>query len=338
MRVIQVGVGKMGRNWLQVLRDHDDVELVGVVEPVEFLRTDALAVAGLETDQGCASLEEALAVEFDAAVVVTPPATHRPISEQLLRAGKHVLQEKPLATSIEDAEALVEIAASSGRTLMVAQNYRHFEGYLTVKQVLDSGRLGEIAAVHIRFDKNTRTMFGEGDFRYSMEQPLLVDMSIHHFDMLRGLLGRDAINVFAQTWHVPDGNYSGHAAATVLFAFAGGIPVAYDGNWASYRPETSWNGAWEIVGEHGRLIWAGGDWAEVEVTFTAHGGEEEQVALVGPAVSGQVSLLTEFVSAIADGRVPVSAAADNIHSLEMVFAAVESASTGQVVTLPWLRS
>jgi predicted dehydrogenase len=231
MRIIQVGVGKMGQHWLEVLGAHDDVELVGIVEPVAALRDTARAKAGLDESVAFESLDDAIAsLDFDAAAVVTPPATHRPVSEQLLRAGKHVLQEKPLATSRDDAEALAAIAAETGKTLMVAQNYRHFEGYGTVKAVLESGRAGPIAAVAIRFARNTRTMFGEGDFRYQMTHPLLVDMSIHHFDRLRGLLGTNLVTVYAQSWHVPDGNYAHHAAATVQFRMDDGVPVTYVGN------------------------------------------------------------------------------------------------------------
>src|SRR5690606_23376873 len=132
------------------------------------------------------------ALEFDAAVVVTPPPTHRPIAGQLLEAGKHVLMEKPLATTIEDARELVDIAARTGRVLMVGQNYRYFNAFATVRDLLARGEVGTVSAVNIAFHKDARTMFGYGDFRYSMEHVLLVDMSIHHFDMIRAALGDNA--------------------------------------------------------------------------------------------------------------------------------------------------
>ena len=334
MRIVQVGVGKMGQHWLEVLGAHDDVELVGIVEPVDALREAAKAKARLDEPVAVGSLDDAIAtLEFDAAVVVTPPVTHRPISEQLLRAGKHVLQEKPLATSREDAEALVTIAAETGKTLMVAQNYRHFEAYRTVKAVLDSGRAGPIAAVAIRFAKDARTMFGEGDFRYQMTHPLLVDMSIHHFDMLRGLLGSDPGRVYAQSWHVPHGNYAHHAAATVQFRMDDGVPVTYMGNWATSEPETSWNGAWEIIGDGGRVTWGGGDWDAAEIAFQPHGGEPEAVPLLPGSVKGQAGLVSAFVAAVREGLEPETSAADNLRSLAMVLGAVESADTGVVVKL-----
>ena len=111
MRIVQVGVGKMGQHWLDVLTQSDQVTLAGIVEPVAALREVAAGKAGLDETVALDSLDEAIAtLDFDAAVVVTPPPTHRPIAGQLLQAGKHVLLEKPLATSIADARALVDIA------------------------------------------------------------------------------------------------------------------------------------------------------------------------------------------------------------------------------------
>jgi len=335
MRIVQVGVGKMGRHWLEVLSGSGEVALTGIVEPVDALRETAIAKAGLPPERAYASLDAALAgAEFDAAVVVTPPPTHRPIAEQLLRAGRHVLLEKPLATTIEDARALVELAAETGKTLMVAQNYRHFAAYRTVQSLVQSGRIGALQAVNIAFHRDARTMFGEGDFRYSMPHVLLVDMAIHHVDMLRGITGANARRVYAQSWHVPEGNFQHHAAASVLITMESGVAVSYTGNWATFQPETSWNGEWEIVGETGRITWAGGDWDESRVSIQAFGAAPEAVDLVALPKSGQASLVAAFAAAVAAGEVPESAAADNINSLAIVFAAVESAETGQAVTLP----
>ncbi len=334
MNVIQVGVGKMGQHWLDVLWKSEDVNLIGVVEPVDQLREAANEKTGLPPDRGFRSLDEALAaLEFDAAVVVTPPPTHRPIAGQLLEAGKHVLMEKPLATTIEDARELVDIAARADRVLMVAQNYRYFNAFATVRDLIARGEVGAVSAVNIAFHKDARTMFGYGDFRYSMEHVLLVDMSIHHFDMIRAALGDNAKRVYAQTWHVPDGNFQYDPAASVLLTMESGATVTYTGNWATYSPETSWNGDWEIVGERGRISWTGGDWNQADITIQHWGEEARPVELVQLERGGQEGLLHEFVTALANGTQPDTAAASNIDSLAIVFAAVESAETGRAVEL-----
>jgi predicted dehydrogenase len=338
MRVVQVGVGKMGQHWLDVLIASDRVELAGIVEPVAALREAAAGKASLDETLTFDALDNALVtIDFDAAVVVTPPPTHRPIAEQLLRAGRHVLLEKPLATTIEDARALVDTAGETGRTLMVAQNYRHFEAFATIRELVAGGSIGPLRSVSIAFRREARTMFGVGDFRYSMPHVLLVDMSIHHFDMLRALTGANAARVYAQSWHVPDGVFAHDAAASALITMTDGTVVTYTGNWATHTTETSWNGEWEIVGERGRIGWGGGDWSAAEVEIQEWGAPPEPVTLKPIARSGQAGLLAAFVDAIGTGTEPDTAATDNIHSLEIVFAAVESVETGRVVELASLE-
>lgn len=328
MRVIQIGTGKMGQRWLEALMESPDVTLVGLVDPVEALRDAALEKTSLSATVAFASVDEALAsdLEFEAAVIVTPPPTHRPLAEQVLQGGKHVLLEKPLATTLEDARALVGIAAETGQTLMVAQNYRHHRSFRELREAIHQGVIGAIAAVRIRFEKDARTMFGEGDFRYSMEHVLLVDMSIHHFDMIRAVLGANASRLYAQTWHVPEGNFQYDAAATVLMTMDSGVNVTYTGNWASFGPETSWNADWEFVGDEGRIVWT-----EEGITVQRW-GEEPAPLEVAPPIDAQGALVHELVEAIAAGIQPPTHAGDNIDSLALVFAAVESTMTGEVIT------
>jgi predicted dehydrogenase len=185
--------------------------------------------------------------------------------------------------------------------------------------------------VSIRFERDARTMFGEGDFRYSMEDVLLVDMSIHHMDMLRAITGGRAARVYAQSWHIPQGHFAHHPAAAVLLMLDDGVPVTYTGNWATNAPETSWNGDWEIVGEEGRIAWTDTRDGSPRVMLQRWDGDPAPVEPVALAETGQAGLLADFGHAVRTGTVPDTAAADNIHSLAIVFAAVASARSGQVV-------
>jgi len=327
MNVIQIGTGKMGQRWLDALLASPDVDLVGVVEPVDSLRQAAIDKTGLDSAHAFPSVETALASEtaFDAAIIVTPPPSHRSLAEQLLRAGKHVLLEKPLSTNMDDARELVDCAAHTGQTLMVAQNYRHHRGFPELRHAIHRGQIGAVSAVNVRFEKDTRTMFGEGDFRYSMEHVLLVDMSIHHFDLIRAALGTNPRRLYAQTWHVPGGNYQYDAAASVLMTMDSGTTVSYTGNWASFGPETSWNADWEFVGDAGRMLWT-------DEGLTLHRWGEAALDLeVAEPPDAQGVLVREFVTAIAAGAQPPTHARDNINSLAIVFAAIESSLSGEVI-------
>ena len=333
MRIIQVGVGAMGRTWARELPNSPDVELVGIVEPVEANRQWAQGNLALAPEQCHTSIEEALGRDdWDGAAVVTPPVTHRAIAEQLLRGGRHVLLEKPLATTAEDARALVGIAAETGRTLMVAQNYRFRPDVRTVQAAIADGLLGDVGSVGIRFSWDSRTIFGEGNFRYSMHQPLLIDMAIHHFDMLRAMTGLDVSSLYARTWHVPGGVYEDHPAAAVVMTLSNGGTALYDGNWAGFDANTSWDGEWDIVGDRARIRWRTVD-DRNDVRLFDLAGTELPLPAAPDRPSNQLGLLAEFARTANAGERPQTDVTDNIRSLAIVFAAVESATSGDIVDL-----
>ena len=333
MRVVQIGAGAMGRTWLRAIAAAPDVELAAIVEPVAEQRNWAQRELGLADADCLATLEEATArSDWQAAVVVTPPATHRPVTEALLWNGRDVLVEKPLAVTLADAEALVDIARERGRILMVAQNYRYRSAVRALQRTIAGGDIGTIRAIDIIFHRDTRTTFGEGNFRYTMEHPLIVDMAIHHFDLLRAITGDDVSRLYGRSWHVPNGVYEHHAAAALIMTMSSGATATYSGNWAGFGDDTSWSGAWEITGDRGRLRWSGDDDA-ASVELLPFDGPARAAALADAAPRNQAGLLADFVRAIESRQPPETSAADNIRSLEIVLAAVASSATGDVVTL-----
>ena len=230
------------------------VELAAVVDP------DPEARHYVETAPGYGVLEEALeSVECDAVLVASPPGTHHVVAKAALEAGKHILCEKPLATTLQDGFDLVEAADRAERILMVSQNYRYNAPFRAVQRVVTEGGLGELASIRISCRRDTRAQFAPDDFRYSMRHPYVLDMSIHHFDLIRAATGRDVRGVYARSWRVPDSPFVHDPAVATLLDLEGGVPVVYEGDWATFGPETSWNGEWEIVGEAERLLWSGSE-------------------------------------------------------------------------------
>ena len=228
------------------------VELAAVVDP------DPEARRYVEATPGYGVLEEALSgVECDAVLVASPPGSHHAVARAALEAGKHVLCEKPLATGLEDALELVEAAVRAERVLMVSQNYRYNAPFRAVQRLVMEGVLGELASSRISCKRNTRMLFPPEDFRYSMRHPYVLDMSIHHFDLIRAATGRDVRGVYARSWRVPDSPFVHHPAVAAILSLEGDVPVLYEGDWATLESETSWNGEWEVVGEAGRLLWSG---------------------------------------------------------------------------------
>ena len=222
--MIQAGLGTWGKSWAGVIRDAPGVEPVAVADP------DPGARRGLGGLPGYRVLGEALAeVGCDAGVVSSPPGTHHAVAKAALEADKHVLVEKPLATGLGEAFDPVLTAERAGRTLMVGQNYRYNAPFRAVQRVVAEDGLGELTSVKISCRRDTRTLFSPEDFRYSMRHPYVLDMSVHHFDLLRAATGRDVRGVQARGWRVPDSPFAHHPAVAALLDLEGGVPVVYGG-------------------------------------------------------------------------------------------------------------
>jgi predicted dehydrogenase len=304
------------------------VGLAAVVDP------DPEARRYVEATPGYGVLEEALtAVECDAVLVASPPRTHHVVAKAALEAGKHVLCEKPLATTLEDAIDLVETADKAKRILMVSQNYRYNAPFRAVQRLVAEGDLGELASIKITCRRDTRTLFAPDDFRYSMRHPYVLDMSIHHFDLIRATTGRDVRSVYARSWRVPASPFVHHPAVAALLDLEGGVPVIYEGDWATHGPETSWNGDWEIVGESGRLHWSSSeeDRGTGEVVLERWGQGPRTVEQQDLEFVEREATLQALRAAIEGGEPPETAAADNVRSLAAMLGCVRSIERGEHV-------
>jgi predicted dehydrogenase len=126
-------------------------------------------------------------VRCDAIVAPLRTDAHFPVVRNALEAGLHVLVEKPFTTTLEEAGILNALARERGRLLMVSQNYRFFAAPIAVARHIAAGTIGHIDSVSLDFRRHGPTF---GFKYYEIEDPLLADMSIHHFDGMRMLLAR----------------------------------------------------------------------------------------------------------------------------------------------------
>lgn len=338
MKVIQVGIGGMGNRWIQAVHDSSEVEFAGFVEVSPQVAQQQAQSYGLDPALIFTSLPEALAaVSAQGIINVTPPQFHREVSVIALEAGIPVLSEKPLAGTREDALAIVQKANDTGILHMVTQNYRYSPLAQTVKRVLDSGELGVVAAVDVAFYKGPHF----GGFREEMPHPLIVDMSIHHFDMMRFFLGSNPKRISASSWNPSWSWYKGDASASVEALFQNGVSVSYRGSWCSQALETPWNGHWRFECEKGVLrvendIVSLQRWTGIE-DRPGHrhvsNAPVEVVPFVEMPLIQQDYLLHEFYQAVSTGKAPQTTAQDNLHTVNFVFDIVHACDTGEIVTL-----
>ena len=337
MRVIQVGLGGFGRSWARIVQAAPGIELAGAVDPSPAARAWASDTLHLDDRALFADLETALTgAAAEGVLVITPPDTHHAVATAALQAGKHVLLEKPLATTVDEARDLIRAADAAQRTLMVSQNYRTRPGAVAARQAVAEGLLGDLTAVRVRCLRDTRGLWPADNFRYEMRHPFVLDMSIHHADLLRAITGEEVTAIYARGWRVPDSPYQYDPAVAAMMTLSGGATVLYEGDWATHSPETSWNGDWELIGERGRLIWTGSASDAMSSTLLVQlsGEAPRERSLPSLAVSDRAASLSLFAEAIRSGREPETSARDNIRSLGIVLGCVASIEAGTVVAPP----
>lgn len=336
-RLLLAGLGAMGNHWLRVIAASDEVELAAAVEVNPELASERFQQHGLDAKLHYPSYMDALReVRPDGVLIVTPPAAHREMAVAALEAGVPVLSEKPLADSIEAGEAILAAADRTGVLHMVAQDYRYSRQAQTVRQILTSGELGAVGAVTVEFFKS---LIRSG-FHDTLAYPLTVDMSIHHFDMMRFFLGSEPASIYGRAWRNPWDWWKGDSSASVLLSFAGGVQVNYTGSWCATGRETPWNADWRFDCQHGVLLLRD-DRITVQRRTGTTGDPQgypqylndkpARVSLVRMARERQPLLLHQFVHAARTGERPPTAVQDNINSFRMIWDTIRSFETGQTV-------
>jgi predicted dehydrogenase len=334
-RVMQVGVGGFGEIWLDALRGLDGTARIAALVDRDPIALEAAAArAGVALRHCFTELDAALAAGLaDVAVVVVPPEAHRAVAVDCLEAGVPVLVEKPLAGTRADCLALVETAQRTGLELAVSQNYRYRRPMETARRVIASGRLGAIGQGRVEFRHHYDF---RGTFRETMEQPLVLDMAVHHFDLIRFVCGLEATRVHAHTWNPPWSQFVHDASAVCVFEMETGAHVVYEGSWHPRGQFTDWNCRWLLECERGylrvdrdRVLMS----ADTDPHAPPEPGDEVEIPLVPLARQDQAAVLTDFVAAVAEGRPAPTTATDNLRTIEMVLGAVEAARAGGDVAL-----
>jgi predicted dehydrogenase len=312
LRVVVVGAGSMGRAWLAAVAESTDVQLAGIVD----LDLAAARSAAVDVPVGTDVVALARQTGAQAVINVTVPAAHHAVTTAALFAGLPVLGEKPVADTVAQALSLAAASEVTGKLFMVSQSRRWNPQLFRLREMV--AQLGAIGTITTEFFRAPHF----GGFRDVMPYPLLVDMAIHPFDSARFLLGADPVSVYCESYNPVWSWFAGDAAATAIFEMAGGARYVYTGSWCSPGPETSWNGSWRVSGSLGTALWDGDN--EPAGPFPAASSSD---------LSGIGGALRVFVEALRTGDKPMGEVHENLMSLAMVEAAVESSRLGVPVRL-----
>jgi predicted dehydrogenase len=266
----------------------------------------------------------------DPAITIVDVATHpdiRPaIVEAALNAGKHVLSQKPFVEDLEVGRQLVETARQCQRRLAVNQNARWAPHFGYARNAVQSGLLGHLNS--IRFQLHWDHTWTRGTSFEEIHHLLLYDFAIHWFDLIVALMpNRPWRSVHATTAKTNDQNMRPPLLAQVTIQFDDAqASLCLNGD-TKYLPlnETY------LSGSHGSLHSSGPDYSQQSVTMATADGSFLIPLTGGWFPDGFGGAMTELANSILEDREPEHSARQNLESLALCFAALESADQNRVV-------
>jgi predicted dehydrogenase len=196
------------------------------------------------------ALSAAKATRPDAIAMVVPNPARQPLLEHFLRAGFPAFVEKPLVHSPDQLSRLGEILAEYPTPLMVAQNYRYSAHSRALRRFIEDAQFGRLREIHIAFARNGRNFAGHPVSRMAGPTGLLMELGIHHLDLLRYLVGQEPSVLHAEAAS-PLKEFAGWTRIDADLAFPSGTTAHYSARYNAAHDETPWGGSWNFIFDHG---------------------------------------------------------------------------------------
>lgn len=333
VRVAVIGCGSISKHrHIPEYADNSNVELVAFVDPVIERAEEYAAKHG---GKAYADYEIMLAeVKPDAVSVCTPNYLHAPMSIAAANAGAHVLVEKPMAVTDEEAAAMNEAAAKNGVKLMVGHNQRLMPPHVKAKQILDSGVLGKVLTFRTSFGHpgpDGWSIDGAGSWFFRKNEAIMGamgDLGVHKSDLIRYLLNDEVSEVaaFIATIDKP-GDVDDNA--NVIVRMKSGAIGSLVASWTYYKGEDNSTVLWCEKG-----VMKIGTHPEDQVIVELRDGsvEKHKVGEISTNTKQLSSgIVDAFIDSIINDTVPAISGEEGRKSLKVILSAFESQATGQFI-------
>ncbi len=323
-RVGIVGLG-LGKQRAEGYRQNPRARIVAACD------TDAARLRDFVSDgdgvTGYGDIDDMLdAEDLDVVNVSTPDWMHLDHASKALRRGHHVLLEKPMVRSLQEADALIRVVEESARTLMVGQNYRRIPMSVLAKRLLAENALGEVFYAASETFQHKRRQFARSPWYASAEHPraALLGTGIHAVDLLRWLLG-EVEEASAYGNHIAYPEFPGDDFTMVQYRFASGIVGRVGVAYGSVLPRGEGGMTLQLYGSEGSLV--------NERYYVGEPGQGDWVAEELPAVRNPFwQEVDHFLQCLDAGATPAVDVREGARNVAACLAGVEAAASGKPVT------
>ncbi|QGQ45022.1 Gfo/Idh/MocA family protein [Metabacillus sediminilitoris] len=337
LKVGVIGCGSIAsRRHLIEYAANQDVEITAVCDVVASRAEEMALVYGAKA---FTEYDDVLQLdEIDVISVCLPNHLHAPVSIAALNAGKHVLCEKPMATSVEEAEEMIQAARRNQKTLMIAHNQRFVASHQKAKQLIESGEIGKIYSFRTTFGHpgpERWSIDGRSSWFFNKDQALigaLGDLGVHKSDLIRYLLGEVVeVGAFVETSAKENTDVDDNAVA--ILKMESGVIGTLAASWSYVA---GGDNSTIIYGENAILRLE--DDHDHSLIVQYKNGEVVKYELdkiQTNEAGGQTTthVIDHFVDAIKNNKAPLIPGEEGKKSLEVILAALDSNQTKKIVNL-----
>ena len=275
------------------------------------------------------SYEDLLEAKPDGVIICSENNRHRALVEMAASRGIHVLCEKPIATTLEDARAIVDACDKAGIILMTAFPMRFSAPLLEIKFRLDNGDFGDVYCFNAtnqgELPTKHRAWFVDPDLAGG---GAIMDHTVHLVDIMRWLLGSEVKTMYARSnkiFHADE--VSVETGALEMLTFQNGTFATIDASWSRPQYWPTWGGlTFEMVTQRGAVVV---DAFRQNVNIYRHDWQRSNLAYWGSDMNH--AMVSDFVAAIREQRPPRVTGVDGLRAVEATLAAYESVRTGKTV-------
>ncbi|NMB01826.1 MAG: Gfo/Idh/MocA family oxidoreductase [Firmicutes bacterium] len=335
LRMGIIGGGSIARVHLEAYAAMDNVRLLGLADPNEQILSDVYRSGKIErvTSDYRELINEP---NIDVVDICVPHHLHHKITLDALKAGKHVILEKPIALTIEEADEMIEVAEKLNRRLFVSLNQRFLPAHITAKQLLDAKKIGKpFLAVAVCIGDEFERMNDPNSWKGTWEQGgggVLADTGTHFVDILQYFFGpAKAVNATTKRLVVSAKNKADDTS-TVTLEFGNGVLGELVLTYSATANQ--WAESKDIYGTAGSLHISGDPASPLKVVYNR--GLPRHVE-VGSSSSWQNfsirKALEHFVDCILYGRSSLVTACDARETLKTVLSAYQAAREGRRIQL-----
>jgi 1,5-anhydro-D-fructose reductase (1,5-anhydro-D-mannitol-forming) len=264
--------------------------------------------------------------EVDAVYIATPNALHADQVVAAAQAGKHVMCDKPLATTAAEARRAVAACEAAGVGLGITFQTRFHDAFVPCRQAIQDGSLGDIRVVQVEMSSGRTLLKGWRTDPALAGLGTINNIGVHAFDLIRYLLGAEVTEVTALVGH--EAGLAPETLALVLLRFGNGALAYVNVNQSVPQPQADIT----VYGTAGRVI--GRSCTRPNMTGTLSVLTEDGETTVGTSsYDAYCKAVAAFADAVREGREPSPSGLDGLRSVELTSAIAESVSAGRTVAL-----